>query len=44
VLRAQREKRRESLGQVRLEVDSGVPSGKIVAELRDVSMKLRTES
>jgi len=37
VLRTQREKRRESLGQVRLEVDSGVPSGKIVAELRDVS-------
>ena len=39
VLRAQREKRRESLGQVRLEVDSGVSSGKIVAELRDVSMR-----
>jgi ABC transport system ATP-binding/permease protein len=39
VLRAQREKRRESLGQVRLEVDAGVPSGKIVAELRDVSMR-----
>jgi ATP-binding cassette subfamily F protein uup len=38
VLRAQREKRRESLGQVRLEIDSGVPSGKIVAELRNVSM------
>ncbi len=37
-LRAQRAKRRESLGQVRLEVDSGVPSGKIVAELRDVSL------
>ncbi len=37
-LRAQRIARRESLGQVRLEVDSGVPSGKIVAELRDVSM------
>jgi len=39
VLRAQRQARRESLGQVRLEVDSGVPSGKIVAELRDVSMR-----
>ncbi len=39
VLRAQRAKRRESLGQVRLEVDSGVPSGKIVAELKDVSMR-----
>jgi len=37
-LRAQRVARRESLGQVRLEVDSGVPSGKIVAELRNVSM------
>ena len=39
VLRAQREKRRESLGQVRLEVDSGVSSGKIVAELKDVTMR-----
>ncbi|MFO1335822.1 MAG: ATP-binding cassette domain-containing protein [Piscinibacter sp.] len=39
VLRAQRQARRESLGQVRLEVDSGVSSGKIVAELRDVSMR-----
>ncbi|MCO5124594.1 MAG: ATP-binding cassette domain-containing protein [Rhizobacter sp.] len=36
-LRAQRRARRDSLGQVRLEVDAGVPSGKIVAELRDVS-------
>ena len=26
--------RRDALGQVRLEVDSGVPSGKIVAELQ----------
>jgi ATP-binding cassette subfamily F protein uup len=39
VLRAQRQARRDSLGQVRLEVDSGAPSGKIVAELRDVSMQ-----
>ncbi len=39
VLRAQREKRRESLGQVRLEVDSGVSSGKIVAELKNVTMR-----
>ena len=39
VLRAQRQARRDSLGQVRLEIDSGVPSGKIVAELRDVSMR-----
>ncbi|WP_418317565.1 ATP-binding cassette domain-containing protein [Piscinibacter sakaiensis] len=38
VLRAQRQARRDSLGQVRLEVDSGVPSGKIVAELKDVVM------
>jgi len=38
VLRAQRQARRDSLGQVRLEVDSGAPSGKIVAELRNVSM------
>lgn len=39
VLRAQRQARRESLGQVRLELDSGAPSGKIVAELRDVGMR-----
>ncbi|MEP7057460.1 MAG: ATP-binding cassette domain-containing protein [Caldimonas sp.] len=38
-LRAQRQARRESLGQVRLEIDAGVPSGRIVAELRDVSMR-----
>jgi ABC transport system ATP-binding/permease protein len=38
VLRSQRQARRDSLGQVRLEVDTGAPSGKIVAELRDVSM------
>ena len=39
VLRAQRQARRDSLGQVRLEIDSGTPSGKLVAELRDVGMK-----
>ncbi|MFT3663522.1 ATP-binding cassette domain-containing protein [Piscinibacter sp.] len=39
VLRAQRRARRESLGQVKLEVDSGTASGRIVAELRDVSMR-----
>jgi len=39
VLRDQRQNRRDSLGQVRLEVDSGAPSGKIVAELRDVTME-----
>ncbi|MFL6665292.1 MAG: ATP-binding cassette domain-containing protein [Rhizobacter sp.] len=38
-LRAQRAARRDTLGQVRLEVDSGVPSGRIVAELRDVTMR-----
>jgi len=38
VLREQRQKRRDSLGQVRLEVDAGAPSGKIVAELKDVSL------
>jgi ATP-binding cassette subfamily F protein uup len=38
-LRAQRRARRDSLGQVRLELDAGVPSGKIVAELREVSMR-----
>jgi ATP-binding cassette subfamily F protein uup len=38
VLRDARQKRRDSLGQVRLEIDSGAPSGKIVAELRDVSL------
>ncbi|WP_157268256.1 ATP-binding cassette domain-containing protein [Azohydromonas aeria] len=37
-LRAQRAQRRESLGQVRLELDAGVPTGKIVAELRHVGM------
>jgi ABC transport system ATP-binding/permease protein len=37
-LRAQRVARRESLGRVRLEADAGVPSGKIVAELKHVSM------
>jgi len=38
VLRAQRQARRDTLGQVRLDVDSGAQSGKIVAELRDVAM------
>ena len=37
-LRQHRQARRDSLGQVRLEVDSSAPSGKIVAELRDVSL------
>ncbi len=38
-LRQTRAARRETLGRVRLEADSGVPSGKIVAELRHVTMR-----
>ncbi|GAP36066.1 ATP-binding cassette domain-containing protein [Piscinibacter sakaiensis] len=37
-LRTERQARRDTLGQVRLEVDSGTPSGRIVAELRRVSL------
>lgn len=37
-LREQRSQRREQLGQVRLELDAGLPPGKIVAELKDVSI------
>ena len=36
-LRAERAARRECLGQVRLELATGAPSGRIVAELADVS-------
>jgi ATP-binding cassette subfamily F protein uup len=36
-LRAQRAARRASLGEVKLALDAGQPSGRIVAELRDVS-------
>jgi ATP-binding cassette subfamily F protein uup len=36
-LRSQRAARRDSLGRVKLEVDGGQSSGKIVAELKDVS-------
>jgi ATP-binding cassette subfamily F protein uup len=43
-LRAQRVARRDSLGQVRLEIDSGVPSGKLVAELKDVTMRFGTKT
>ncbi len=39
-LRQQRAQRREALGSVQLDVARGVPSGKIVAELRDVSVRL----
>ena len=38
-LRQQRAQRREQLGQVRLELDAGLPSGKIVAELQDVGLR-----
>jgi ATP-binding cassette subfamily F protein uup len=37
-LRSQRAARRDQLGQVRLALDAGLPTGKIVAELKDVSM------
>ncbi len=40
-LREQRAARRDQLGQVRLELDAGLPPGKIVAELKDVSMRVR---
>ena len=39
-LRRQRAERREVLGSVQLDVARGLPSGKIVAELRDVSIRL----
>jgi ATP-binding cassette subfamily F protein uup len=38
-LRANRIARRDQVGQVKLELDTGVPTGKIVAELTDVSMR-----
>jgi ATP-binding cassette subfamily F protein uup len=38
-LRAQRAARREQLGRVSLAVDAGLPTGKIVAELTDVTMR-----
>ncbi|HMO44828.1 MAG TPA: ATP-binding cassette domain-containing protein [Rubrivivax sp.] len=43
-LRAQREQRRNTLGQVRLEIDAGVRSGKIVAELRDVGFRYAADA
>ncbi|MCC7458620.1 MAG: ATP-binding cassette domain-containing protein [Nitrospira sp.] len=42
-LREQRAQRRDTLGQVRLELDAGLPPGKIVAELKDVSMRFGHE-
>ncbi|HRD99622.1 MAG TPA: ATP-binding cassette domain-containing protein, partial [Rubrivivax sp.] len=38
-LREQRAARRDTLGRVRLELDAGLPPGKIVAELKGVSMR-----
>jgi ATP-binding cassette subfamily F protein uup len=38
-LRARRAERREQLGQVRLALDTGLPTGRIVAELQDVGMR-----
>jgi ATP-binding cassette subfamily F protein uup len=38
-LREQRARRRDTLGSVRLEVASGQPSGKIVAELKDATVR-----
>jgi ATP-binding cassette subfamily F protein uup len=38
-LREARAARRETLGRVRLGVDAGIPPGKIVAELHDVSVR-----
>jgi ATP-binding cassette subfamily F protein uup len=38
-LREQRVTRRDQLGQVRLELDAGLPPGKIVAELKRVGMR-----
>ena len=41
-LRALRQARREQLGQVRMEVDSGQPSGKLVVELKGVGKAFET--
>jgi ABC transport system ATP-binding/permease protein len=43
-LREQRQSRRDTLGQVRLELDAGLPPGKIVAELTDVGMRFPSSS
>ena len=44
VLRSQRADRRNQLGQVRLELDAGLPPGKIVAELKNVGMRYPSSS
>jgi ATP-binding cassette subfamily F protein uup len=41
-LRAQRDERRETLGRVRLGVDAGLPPGRVVAELQDMSFAYGT--
>jgi len=41
-LRAQRASRREAMGSVRMEVASGLPSGKIIADLQGVSKSFKT--
>ncbi len=43
-LREQRQARREQVGSVRLRVDSGDKSGKIVAELTDVTMRFGSKT
>ena len=43
-LRATRAERREVVGQVRFDLDRGTPSGKLVAELRDVSLSFNTST
>ena len=40
-LRSQRQARREQVGQVRMEVDSGTPSGKLVAEMTGVDKSFK---
>ena len=42
-LRAQRAARRDQLGRVRLGLDAGLPPGKIVAELKDVSHRFAAD-
>jgi ATP-binding cassette subfamily F protein uup len=42
-LRKARAERRDVLGRVRLELEAGLPPGKIVAELTDVSMRFAPE-
>ncbi len=42
-LRKARAERRDVLGRVRLEMEAGLPPGKIVAELADVSMRFPVE-